>query len=77
LRFRSGVLGRGEREQLAALIVTLFLAGEITALVVEALAYALLSRPRKPARAVAAPALGHLLSFTLGPALGAFIASSR
>lgn len=56
---------------------TRILAGEITALVVEAFAYALLSRPREPARAVVASALGNLLSFTLGPMLGAFIASSR
>jgi hypothetical protein len=42
------------------------LVGESAALVVEALAYALLSRPREVGRAIIASAIGNGLSFTLG-----------
>ena len=52
---------------------TRILVGEIVALALEALAYALLSRPRQPARAVVASGLGNLVSFALGPALAGFL----
>jgi hypothetical protein len=48
---------------------TRIVVGELLALVLEAMAYALLSRPRHVARAIVASALGNLTSFTLGPAL--------
>ncbi len=45
------------------------LVGESAALVLEALAYAVLSRPREVGRAIIASAVGNGLSFTLGSAL--------
>lgn len=45
---------------------TRILVGEAAALVLEALAYAVFSRPRDVGRAIVASALGNLLSFSFG-----------
>jgi hypothetical protein len=49
------------------------LVGEAAALVLEAAAYALLSRPREVGRAIIASALGNGLSFTFGGALASLM----
>lgn len=52
---------------------TFLLVGEIGALLVEALAYALIRKPRDPGRALVASAIANAASFTLGLVLPATI----